>query len=138
MALFLFPANSFGHKASSPSGVLAFVIYQGGIAVKTKESSISLCKNHARTAIIRCSVPTRRCWIIMRNRQRTAVESAARSLTCRWNLSASPRLSSVICRRLPQEHHRRPKGYGRKSRACHARKRRTLSGPHDSQQKPAR
>lgn len=41
MALFLFPANSFGHKASSPSGVLAFVIYQGGIAVKIKERSIS-------------------------------------------------------------------------------------------------
>ena len=54
---FLFPANSFGHKASSPSGVLAFVIYQGGIAVKIKERSISLCKTHARTAIIRCSVP---------------------------------------------------------------------------------
>ena len=64
MTLFLFPANSFGHKASSPSGVLAFVIYQGGIAVKIKERSISLCKNHARTAIIRCSVPTRRCWVI--------------------------------------------------------------------------
>lgn len=95
MALFLFPANSFGHKASSPSGVLAFVIYQGSIAVKIKERSISLCKNHARTAIIRCSVPTRHCWIIMRSRQRTAAGSAARSLTCRWNLSASPRLSSV-------------------------------------------
>ena len=26
----------------------------------------------------------------MRNRQRTAVGSAARSLTCKWNLSASP------------------------------------------------
>lgn len=57
MALFLFPANSFGHKASSPSGVLAFVIYQGGIAVKTKESSISLCKNHARTAILQLYMP---------------------------------------------------------------------------------
>ena len=50
MALFLVPANSFGHKASSPSGVLAFVIYQGGTAVKIKERSISLCKTHARTA----------------------------------------------------------------------------------------
>jgi hypothetical protein len=42
MTLFLFPASSFGHKASSPSGVLAFVIYQGGITVKIKERSISL------------------------------------------------------------------------------------------------
>ena len=63
---FLFPADSFWHKASSPSGVLAFVNPQAFCRQNPKDGTFHYTKTIPRTFLIRCSVHTRCCWIIMR------------------------------------------------------------------------